>query len=55
METHTSTEMSFVQQETKDSARGWKVRLKLIGALVAGRSCHFFTLANNWETGEAEA
>ncbi|CAM9506744.1 unnamed protein product, partial [Ascophyllum nodosum] len=43
--------LPFFPQETKDSARGWKVRLKLIGALVAGRSCHFFTLANNWETG----
>lgn len=39
-------------QETKDTAKGWKMRLKLIGALVNGRLCHFFTIGSNWESGE---
>lgn len=32
-------------QETKDSVKGWKMRMKLIGALVSGRMCMFFRLA----------
>lgn len=39
-------------QETKESVRGWKLRMKLIGALVSGRMCMFFTLGSNWESGK---
>lgn len=42
----------FFCQETKESVRGWKMRLKLLGALVSGRMCMFFTLAANWESGK---
>ncbi|CAM9584489.1 unnamed protein product [Ectocarpus fasciculatus] len=38
-------------QETKDSVKGWKMRMKLIGALVSGRMCMFYTLGSNWESG----
>lgn len=40
-------------QETKDSVRGWKLRMKLIGALVSGRMCMFYTLGSNWESGKS--
>lgn len=42
-------------QETKDSVKGWKMRMKLIGALVSGRMCMFYTLGSNWESGEPSA
>jgi len=38
-------------QETKTTAKGFKMRMKLIGALVTGRLMHFCTLLNNWECG----
>lgn len=41
----------YFRQETKDSCKGWKMRMKLIGALVTGRMLMFFTIASNWETG----
>ena len=44
--------MPYLPQETKNTCKGWKMRMKLIGSLVTGRCCHFFTLAANWETGE---
>lgn len=40
-------------QETKDTVKGWKPRLKLIGALVSGHMCMFYTLGSNWESGRA--
>lgn len=40
-------------QETKESVRGWKQRMKLIGALVSGRMMMFFTLGSNWESGKS--
>lgn len=40
-------------QETKDTCKGWKLRMKLIGALVTGRLCHFFTIGSNWESGKS--
>lgn len=43
----------FFCQETKDTVRGWKMRLKLIGALVSGRMCMFYTLGTNWESGRS--
>ena len=39
-------------QETKNTAKGYKMRMKLIGALVTGRLMHFCTLGSNWECGE---
>ena len=42
----------YFSQVTKDSCMGWRMRLKLIGALVSGRLLHFFTLGSNWESGE---
>ena len=39
-------------QETKESVRGWKLKMKLIGALVSGRMCMFYTLGSNWESGK---
>lgn len=38
-------------QETKNTCKGWKLRMKLIGALVTGRLCNFFTIGSNWESG----
>ncbi|CAN0386362.1 unnamed protein product [Pylaiella littoralis] len=43
--------LPYFRQLTKDTARGWKMRTKLIGALVTGEMMMFFTLASNWETG----
>lgn len=42
-------------QETKDSVKGWKMKMKLIGALVSGRMCMFYTLGTNWESGQFRA
>lgn len=39
-------------QETKETVKGWKLRMKLIGALVSGRMCMFYTLGSNWESGQ---
>ena len=44
----------YFTQSDKGTVRGWKLRLKLVGALVSGRLMHFFTIANNWETGESK-
>lgn len=38
-------------QESKETVKGWKLKMKLIGALVSGRMCMFFTLGSNWESG----
>lgn len=38
-------------QETKDTVKGWKLRMKLLGCLVSGRMCMFYTLGSNWESG----
>lgn len=40
-------------QETKESVTGWEIRMKLIGALVSGRMCVFYTLGSNWESGKS--
>lgn len=42
----------YFRQGTKNSVKGWKMKTKLIGALVTGRMCKFYTLAINWESGE---
>ena len=41
----------YFSQVTRESCKGWRLRLKLIGALVTGRLLQFFTLASNWESG----
>ena len=43
----------YFTQSDKGTVRGWKLRLKLVGALVSGRLMQFFTIAKNWETGES--
>lgn len=42
----------YFSQVTKESCKGWRMRLKLIGSLVTGRLLQFFTLASNWEFGK---
>ena len=42
----------YFSQVTKEGCKGWRMRLKLIGALVTGRLLQFFTLASNWESGK---
>ena len=37
----------YFRQETKETYKGWKMRLKLIGALVSGRMRMLYTLGNN--------
>lgn len=44
--------LPYFRQMTKDTAKGWKMRTKLIGALVTGRMMMFYTLASNWESGK---
>eukprot|EP00752_Nemacystus_decipiens_P017096 g15312.t1 len=46
-----SYSVPYFKQETKNTCKGWKMRMKLIGALVTGRLCHFFTIGSNWESG----
>lgn len=41
----------FFRQLTKEAAKGWRIRTKLIGALVTGWMMQFYTVASNWETG----
>lgn len=41
----------YFRQETKDTSKGWKMRMKLIGALGTGRMCMFYTILSNWESG----
>lgn len=44
--------MPYFLQETKETVKGWKMRMKLIGALVTGRMCMFYTIGSNWESGK---
>ena len=41
----------YFRQDPKESCKGWKMRLKLIEALVSGRMRMFYTVGNNWKSG----
>ena len=42
----------YVSQVTKETCKEWRMRLKLIGALVTGRLLQSFVLASNCESGK---
>ena len=42
----------YFSQSTKNTEKGWKLRWKLIGALVTNRLMNVFIIARNWECSE---
>ena len=42
----------YFSQSMKDTEKGWKLRWKLIDALVTNRLMHFFTIGRNCQCGE---
>ena len=49
---HPSYATPCFSQVTMDSCSGWRMRLKLVGALVTGRLLHYFTFGGNWDSGK---